>query len=309
MNGIFNLIKPPGPSSNDLVSDVKRLLKAHGMPVKKVGHTGTLDPGAAGVLPVCVGKATRLFDYLLDGEKEYVFELCFGVETDTFDSYGRVTARDGKRVERAEIEAILPGFVGENRQKPPIYSALKFGGKKLYEIARDPKQLVDETDIREKKARVVTIHALDLLEQTGENRYLLRMRCSKGTYVRTVCEDVANALGTVATVSFLLRSRSGDFALADAMTLADLDQELAAGAIERVLTPMDRALGGYVRVDLADGCFERLRNGNAVTCPEGLQEAVIARVYSRDRFFGLGEREGDGLRLRCVLRDEEFERD
>lgn len=302
MNGVFNLLKPPGPSSNDLVSDVKRLLRAHGFPATKVGHTGTLDPGAAGVLPICVGKATRLFDYLLNGEKEYLFEMRFGVATDTLDSYGSVVARDEKRISVEELTAVLPAFCGETRQIPPMYSALKLDGRKLYEIAR--KGLDDEAAIRAKKARVVTIHGIEWVEQTGDNRFLLRMRCTKGTYVRTVCEDVARALGTVATVSFLLRTRTGDFDLVDAITLDELSAAFEGGTAYDHLIPTDRALAAWPRVDAPDPCFDRLRNGNAIRMPvtETAGDGRV-RVYCRGQFFGLGEWMGENLLLRCVLRE------
>ena len=174
MDGIVNFLKPPGMTSSNAVSDISRIFS-----VKHAGHLGTLDPAAAGVLPVCLGRATKLFDLLVDKEKEYVFEAAFGLKTDTQDAYGTVTARDGRRVEQDELTAVLPEFIGTQDQAASVYSALKVNGKKMYELARAGAAV-------EPKMREIRIYALELLEQTGENRFLQRTVCSSGTNVRSL---------------------------------------------------------------------------------------------------------------------------
>lgn len=178
MEGIVNVLKPPGMTSSNAVADVRHLFD-----MKRVGHTGTLDPGAAGVLPICLGRATRLFDYLVDKEKEYYAEVAFGCATDTQDSYGTVIACGEGIVRMEKLQAVLPAFIGEIEQVAPMYSAVCVDGKRLYQLAREGAEEI-------RKTRRVLVHALESVAQTGENRFLLRVQCSKGTYVRTLCHDI-----------------------------------------------------------------------------------------------------------------------
>lgn len=205
-DGFLNLLKPPGMTSSDAVVLVRRAF-ARGT---KVGHMGTLDPEAAGVLPIGVGSAARLFDYVTEKEKTYRAEIAIGQATDTQDATGRVVAR-GPGVRMEDLRAVLPRFIGEIEQVPPAYSAIKVGGRKLYEAARAGEAL-------EVPSRRVQIYGLDLAGQSGENRFLLDVRCGRGTYIRTLCHDIGRALGTCAHMAFLLRVRSGVFGIEDAVT-------------------------------------------------------------------------------------------
>ena len=273
MDGILNLLKPPGMTSSNAVVDVRRLFHE-----KKVGHTGTLDPGAAGVLPICLGKATRLFDYLVEKEKEYIAEISFGTATDTLDSYGTVTRTQEGRVEEEELRSALPDFLGEQWQIPPMYSAVKLDGKKLYQLARRG----EEVELVSRKRRIV-IEGLELLEQTGENRFLLKIRCSKGTYV--------------------LRSRSGPFTLNGSLTLKEAGELIEAGEVERALTPMDQALCFLPEAVAEDSAMRFLRNGNPVPlekvspCEAGRPH----RVYCGGIFAGIGIAKEDRLVMKTLL--------
>jgi tRNA pseudouridine55 synthase len=218
MHGVLNVLKPPGLTSHDVVSCVRRALQT-----KRVGHTGTLDPAAAGVLPVCVGQATRLVEYLQAGTKEYIAEATFGFETDSGDGVGEVVAQsDASQISIAELRAALDDFRGEITQTPPIFSAIKQGGKKLYELARDG---ADESEI-EIPTRQVVISQLQLThffdEQKNAPRAMLHIECSGGTYIRSLVRDIGRALGTHATMTFLVRTRSGAFAMEHARTLEEI---------------------------------------------------------------------------------------
>ena len=165
--GIVNILKPPGMTSSDAVADVRHIFK-----IKRVGHTGTLDPGAAGVLPICIGRATRLFDILVDKQKEYIAEVTFGAATDTQDAYGRIAETDARIISKDELAAVLPCFIGQIEQTAPMYSAVSIDGKRLYQLAREG---ADAVEIK----RSATIDNIELMAQSGENRYLLRIVCSR----------------------------------------------------------------------------------------------------------------------------------
>ena len=230
MDGVVVLLKPPGMTSSNAVYDVRRIFSE-----KRAGHLGTLDPGAAGVLPVCIGRATKLFDYLVDKRKEYVFELAFGLATDTQDAFGRVVEQDARLVTRSELNAALPSFLGEQTQLASVYSALKVDGRKMYDLARAGVAV-------EPKARTIAIHALELLGETGENRFLLRVNCSRGTYVRTLCADIGARLGTCAYMSFLLRTAAGPFTIARARSVAELNAMRDAGTLFDSVVSCEEAL-------------------------------------------------------------------
>jgi tRNA pseudouridine55 synthase len=194
-------------TSHDVVEAVRKLLG-----VRRVGHTGTLDPQATGVLPVCVGRATKIAQYLTQADKEYVLTLRLGIATDTQDAAGREISRvDDVRVSRAEVEAVLPRFTGTIRQVPPLFSAKRVGGERLYHLARRG-QVVERTPV------ALTVHALELLGMEG-TCVRLRVHCSKGTYARALCDDIGRALGVGGHLQDLVRTRSGRFALAEALTL------------------------------------------------------------------------------------------
>src|SRR5699024_7826810 len=194
MDGILNIYKPPGMTSFDVVSIVRRELK-----IKKVGHTGTLDPMASGVLVLCTGKATKISQYILGSKKSYIGELTLGYETDTHDLEGKVLKHSKKKVSSKDISEVFNSFKGEVNQIPPMYSAVRFKGRKLYELAREGK-------VVERKSRKVTIYNLDILEIDENNKVLFGVECSAGTYIRTLCNDIGYKLGTYGYMSYLTRT-------------------------------------------------------------------------------------------------------
>ena len=210
LNGVLVIDKPPDWTSMDVCAKLRGIFHE-----KRVGHAGTLDPMATGVLPVFVGRATRAVDFVADGEKEYIARLRLGLVTDTQDTTGTVLEESPVPADgRARLEALLPRFTGDIQQIPPMYSAIKVQGKKLYELARKGMEV-------ERKPRTVTIHALEVLEGEGGD-FTLRVVCSKGTYIRTLCHDMGRALGCGGTMAALRRTRVGQFALKDAVTLEEL---------------------------------------------------------------------------------------
>ncbi len=283
MDGIVCLLKPPGMTSSNAVYDVRKLFGQ-----KRVGHLGTLDPAAAGVLPVCLGRATRLFDLLVDKDKEYVFEAAFGVKTDTQDAYGRVVARDDRIVERERLLGVLPAFLGTQLQKASVYSALKVDGKKMYDLARAGEAV-------EPKTREICIHELELMEQTAQNRFLLRAVCSRGTYIRSLCESIAESLGTVAYVSFLLRTRSGPFTIEHAKTVSELETAKAEGALERLIVTCEEAAAFLPALALEEDRLVPTKNGlETHLC--GAADGLV-RAYAAGGFLGVGEVEKGRFRL------------
>ncbi len=247
--GFLNVLKPPGMSSAHVVGVVRRLLGG-----AKIGHAGTLDPEAAGVLPLMVGKAARLFDYMQDKEKAYVTEVAFGASTDTQDAQGVAVDKGDAFPDEAAIRAALPKFTGAIMQTPPMYSALKQDGKRLYELARDGKQA-------EIPSREVTVHELQFRGMTDRHGALLSVRCSKGFYVRTLCHDLGQALGCPAHMRFLLRTQSGPFTLQTARTLEELKEAAEQGSLAQLLLPPEAALSHLPMMDLPRKLEKPVRNG------------------------------------------------
>ena len=252
----------------DICAKLRGILKE-----KKIGHAGTLDPMATGVLPVFVGNATRAVEFAEKGDKEYIAALRLGIVTNTQDTTGEILEERPVTSDRAAVEAVLPRFVGEIDQIPPMFSAIKIGGKKLYEMARAGKEV-------ERAARRITIREIELLEQTADNEYLLRVRCSKGTYIRTLCHDIGAALGCGGCMASLRRTMAAGFTLAEAVTL---EQVRERG--EALLSPTDLYFRDYEKYVLANARQEHLcRNGNPVGA-RGLTEGQTYRVYGADGEF------------------------
>ena len=250
MQGVINILKPPGMTSHDVVAFVRRVLK-----VKKVGHTGTLDPQAAGVLPVCVGQATRLADFISGSDKEYLCRLTLGVTTNTQDAWGKAVERhDPSQIRLMDIEKVLPSFTGEVMQVAPMYSAVKIDGVPLYRRAR-------RGEIVEREARAVLIRELALLEYNPPHVTLL-VNCSKGTYIRTLCHDIGQRLGVGAYMSFLLRTRVGDFMLDDSLTLEEV-----AELQEKSILPVTGFLSGLLSLTLEEGLLAKVALGQSVSLP------------------------------------------
>jgi tRNA pseudouridine55 synthase len=290
-DGVLNLLKPPGMTSHDVVSLVRRALQT-----KKVGHTGTLDPGVAGVLPICVGKATRLADYIMGADKAYRAEITFGVETETADSFGAVTAeRSAAHLGRGDVAYVLPRFTGEIMQIPPMVSAVKVGGKRLYEFARAGQEI-------ERQPRPVTIHRLQLLDFTPGRHpvAVVDVVCSKGTYIRTLADDLGRALGVGAHMSHLVRTRSGPFHLAETTTV----EELLAG--EYRLMPPSEALGSMARLTVTGRPAERIAHGVAPTMPVAHPDGTtVALLDATGDLLALAEVANGHLKLKKVFTKEE----
>lgn len=270
MNGILLIDKPRDWTSHDVVGKLRGILRE-----RRIGHSGTLDPMATGLLVVFIGRATRAVEFAEAHEKEYHSGLRLGMVTDTQDVTGTVLEQCDCSVTREELEAVLPRFRGEIQQIPPMYSAIKVQGKKLYEIARKGGEV-------ERKPRPVTISKLEV---TGEEHgdYLLDVVCSKGTYIRTLCHDIGGALGVGGTMSALRRVRAGQFSLENAYTLEQVQQAADAGRAEKLLLPVDALFSEYPAVALTAKGEKRCRVGNDYPVPENAGE--ICRVYGGDGAF------------------------
>jgi len=290
MNGFLCVLKPPGMTSSDVVVRVRRLLGRK----EKVGHAGTLDPEASGVLPLMIGRAARLFDYLVEKEKAYVAELRPGYATDTQDAHGKIISGCGARVSRAQLEAVLPQFTGDILQKPPMFSALKRDGQKLCDLARQGIEI-------EIEPRPTQVYAIDILHEHEDGSFTLCVRCGKGTYIRTLCHDIGAAMGCGAHMGMLLRTKTGMFTLDQAHTIEEIE---SADDLSALLTPMDMPLGHIPRVDVAPRAERFVRNGNALTRRELLgeipQEKPV-RLYLNDQFAGMGRLHGDTMKFDAML--------
>lgn len=289
MDGVVCLLKPPGMTSSNAVFDVRRIFAE-----KRAGHLGTLDPGAAGVLPICIGRATRLFDFLVDKQKQYIFELTFGAETDTQDAYGTVLKRDERCVSRGELEQILPTFLGTQAQTAPVYSALKVDGKKMCDLARAGVDVVP-------KQRSIEISQMDLLEQTGPNRFLLKTTCSRGTYVRTICMDIGRRLGTCACMTMLIRSAAGPFRLEQSFSVVELEKLAQEGQLSKAIVSCEQAMMHLPAVHLEEDRRIPTMNG-LETFLKGISDGDV-RVYCGG-FLGIGTIRSGSLKLTVHLYDE-----
>lgn len=286
--GIVTVLKPPGMSSSDVVVDVRRLFET-----KRVGHLGTLDPEAAGVLPVCVGRAVRLFDYLVDKRKTYLAEIAFGAATDTQDAQGRVIEQSDAEVTADMLDAILPRFCGTLSQTPPMYSALKYNGKKLYDLALAGETVPDKT-------REIEIVSLKCTETLGRNRFLIETTCSRGTYIRTLCHDIGEALGVPAHMAFLLRTASGMFTLGHAHSIAELTALKEQGRLSDALTSCEDAIAFLPRLDFRADRLKPAMNGLSTTT--NAKDGVY-RLYC-GRFLGIGVVNNGGAVLKVHLYSE-----
>ena len=302
LHGWIILDKPVGLGSTQAVSAVKRLLREAGEPKTKVGHGGTLDPLASGVLPIALGEATKLCGRMLDATKAYEFTISFGTETDTLDAEGEVVATSDVRPDLDEIHAVLPRFTGEIEQIPPAYSALKIGGKAAYTRARAGEKL-------EMKARTVTAHSFRVSASPREQNDFTRRRrgaeglehvtleaaVSKGTYVRSLARDIARALGTVGHVSYLRRTRAGPFGLDQAVSLDFLTEIAKARQLTRAVLPLQAALDDIPALPVTPDQAQLLRHGQKLfgfPAKPGLQLAT-----EDERPVALVEASADGLKV------------
>ena len=282
MIGFFNMLKPPGMTSHDVVSRLRRITG-----IRKIGHAGTLDPEAAGVLPVGIGFATKMIPYLDHSQKTYLAEMVLGVTSDTQDLTGRIISTDEHIPDERTVREVLMGFVGTYWQVPPMYSAVKRNGKKLYELARR-----GETVSR--SPRLKTIYGIDWLAM-NKNCVRFNVICSEGTYIRTLCHDIGQQLKCGAALGILLRTQSCGFGINEAVTLEELDQKRAR---ETHLIPVDTALRHYPPIIVQGDESKALLHGAAsihyalhdefVNEGQTLMEGYV-RVYLSDRFFGIGQ--------------------
>ncbi|HEX8980744.1 MAG TPA: tRNA pseudouridine(55) synthase TruB [Parasulfuritortus sp.] len=280
IDGVLLLDKPAGMSSNQALQKSRWLFSA-----EKAGHTGTLDPFATGLLPLCFGEATKFSQFLLDADKTYLAELTLGIRTSTGDPEGEVLETRPVDATRVTIEAVLPRFVGDIMQVPPMHSALKRDGRPLYEYARKGIEI-------EREARPVVVHAIDLVSFEG-NRLGLRVHCGKGFYVRTLAEDIGSALGCGAHLTGLRRERVGQFDLADAISLAELEA-MPVEQRDGQLEPADCLVESLPRLDLDLEAAWQMCHGQSIW-RAGLVVGSLLRVYDpAGRFLGVAEVDQDG---------------
>jgi len=297
MDGILNIYKEKGFTSHDVVAKLRGILR-----MKRIGHTGTLDPEAEGVLPVCLGTATRLCDMLTDKVKSYRTVLRFGIATDTEDMTGQVIKELPVNVTEEKLKECLKQFAGTYEQIPPMYSAIKIEGKKLYELAREGKVI-------ERKGRPVTIHAIELHSVTcDENQTVTEAEftvvCGKGTYIRSLCRDIGEALGTCACMKSLLRTKSGHCELADSLKLSDVEALVKSGKLENRILSVEQVFSGCKSFCMKPEWDKLLLNGNHIpetACTIVTEEIKEAsefpanwyRAYdSNERFLGIYELTG-----------------
>ena len=269
-NGIIVIDKPAQWTSHDVVSKCRRLLGE-----RRIGHAGTLDPMATGVLPVFVGRATRAVEYAAQGGKEYLAGLRLGLSTDTQDITGTVLTTSDAAVSPQALEEALAPFRGDILQLPPMYSALKKNGRPLYELARKGVEV-------ERQPRPVTIHALEVVEHPAENRFVLRVACSKGTYVRTLCHDIGQALGCGGVMDSLRRTRAAGFSLEQAVTLEELIRAAEEGRGEQLLLPVDSFFSQHPALTIQPAQARLCRNGNPFSCAG---QDGLYRVYGPEGDF------------------------
>lgn len=277
MDGIIVIRKEKGYTSHDVVAKLRGILS-----MKKIGHTGTLDPEAEGVLPVALGKGTRLVDMLTDKEKTYEAVLRLGVVTDTQDMTGTVLAEHPVHVTEEQIQDTVNGFLGEQMQVPPMYSALKVNGKKLYELAREGKTV-------ERKARPVFFYRIEI-QKIALPLIKLTVTCSKGTYIRTLCNDIGEALGCGGSMESLVRTKVGRYTLDEAYTLAQVEEMRDQGKISRLVIPVEQVLGEYPRLMCTQAGDRLLQNGNPLIqelVNESVKEGWVRMYGSTGNFTGI----------------------
>lgn len=283
LDGVVNFFKPVGMTSHDAVYFFRKLFG-----IKKIGHTGTLDPMAAGVLPICIGKATRIAEYISDANKEYIGEVTLGTRTDTLDSTGVPLVASSAIVCEAEILKAFDRFEGSIHQLPPMYSAKKINGRKLYDLARQGLTV-------ERKPREVYIYEMEILNNFNNRKVLFRTLCSKGTYIRTICDDVGEALGTYGHMSFLLRTSVCGLKINQSYGMNIL-KELSSKELEKVIIPMDSALSNFPMVTVEPDRFVHLANGLASRVNSkyaNYPKLKPLRIYAGDKFVGLGILSGE----------------
>ena len=290
MQGMILLDKTEGMTSFSAVSAVKRIFGE-----KRVGHTGTLDPMATGVLPILLGRATRLCELMLTADKRYTAEVLIGVETDTLDITGNVISETDCDISVAEFESVCSRFVGEYEQVPPMFSALKKDGVRLYDLARQGVEI-------EREARTVNIKKLDIIEKSGKNKFIIDVICSKGTYIRSLADDLGKALGVGATLTMLRRTETAGYTADMCVTLDELKENP-----QKYLREADSVVSYCPAVNVTDNQTRRFLNGGElflerINFDTEVSDGDLIRVYSFDnKFLGLGLVDGELLKIKCII--------
>ncbi|WP_283704649.1 tRNA pseudouridine(55) synthase TruB [Clostridium perfringens] len=294
MNGVINIYKNTGMTSFDVVAMVRRVAK-----MKKVGHTGTLDPAASGVLPVCLGKATKIINYIMENKKVYRVNLKLGMVTDTYDLEGEVLREeDASHITKDEILNCINTFLGTIDQVPPMYSALKQNGVRLYELARQGIEV-------HREARKITIYSIENIKIESNDNIQMDVCCSKGTYIRSLCYDIGEKLNVGATMTALERIQNGPFIKEEAINIEDLTEEL----LEKHIISIEKALDSFEKITVNEKFGKLLRNGVKVFDNRMYSEEVefnkLYRVYEDNGvFLGLGKRDEKGFKLEKLLIEE-----
>ena len=296
MNGFLIVNKPTGMTSAAVVAVIRRLTGE-----RRVGHAGTLDPEAAGILPIMIGRATRLFDYLADKEKEYVTVAAFGTATDTQDFTGTVTARGDRYPTAEEVRQALPALTGDIRQKPSMYSAIKVNGKRMYDLARRGQRA-------EVPERIVHVEEIRFLRELPDHMFELRVRCGRGTYIRTLCHDLGTLCGCPAHMQSLIRTRSGPFTLEGALSVEEIRKRAEDGTLAECLRPMDEPLSAMHRMTVPAELRKKAMAGAALPLDalsgEVPGDGEPVRVYLDGQFLGIAQRQEEWLLWRAVLAPE-----
>jgi tRNA pseudouridine55 synthase len=283
MNGIINVLKPPGMTSHDIIYFMRKRLK-----IKKIGHTGTLDPEAAGVLPVCVGKATKAVQFITDKKKKYRATIKFGVKTETYDKYGTVietVAVNG--IDMEKLQNALEDFRGVIKQMPPIYSAIKVAGKKLYQYALDEEAVL----IQE---REVEIYSIEVVDYNKKDEVVIDIECSKGTYIRSICYDLGMKMGCGAAMWQLVRLESTPFAIQNSYTLEEIDKAVESGTIDNMLQSVDIIFKELSMIEIKTTARSAAMNGCLIYGMgtrqdiETYEDGIETRIYCDEEFLGIG---------------------
>lgn len=290
VTGLILINKPKGYTSHDIVNLVRKTLNT-----KKVGHTGTLDPNATGVLPILIGNATKISKYLVEHSKTYIATLKLGEKTDTGDNEGNVIekAYEFNNITKNKIEEVLKGFIGKQTQTPPMYSAIKVDGKKLYEYAREGKTI-------KVNPREIQIYSIKLFSFNKKDEIIFEVECSKGTYIRTLCEDIAKKLGTIGYMKELERTKVNEFSIENSIKI----DELTPNIIESKLITIDRIFKENKRINLDNRKLELFLNGVQLTYK--LKDGLY-RVYNESSFIGLGTVKNELLKRDVVIENKRLE--
>lgn len=283
ISGIINVLKPAGMTSNAVLSKIKKKLSP-----KKIGHLGTLDPSAVGVLPVCINRATKLFDLYLKKDKTYKAVFVFGKTTNTLDSDGKVTDFDNKIIGREQIQSVLPQFVGKMDQVAPQFSAKNINGKRAYDLARQNIEF-------EIKPKQIEIYDIKLIEELRQNTFLFEIVCSSGTYIRSIVRDIATKLGTFGYMAGLIRTKSGNFSIENSIEIDEID--------ENSIIPMEKVLQDRKKILVKDEFYDKIINGCKVNVL--IQDAEDVIVYCKQQLLGIGNVKNGILSMQTNLRENQ----